>query len=579
MTSLTLKASLSLVILGLCACSNNHSTKVIEEQVAEQSDPITFMTNQIGFTTAQKKHVVLTNNGFDTFSVLNTDNGDTVLTGTQSKAQSWQPTNDKLFRVIDVSKITAEGNYRIEIEGSTSVYDFVVKQNIYTPLHNAALKSFYYNRASSAITSQFTEQFSRALGHPDMVVKVHSSASSDNLPAGSTIAAAKGWYDAGDYGKYVVNSGIATYTMLSAFSHHKAFYLQQSTNIPESNDDIPDILNEVKWNLDWLATMQAPDGGIFHKLTTKQWPGIEMPEDDTRERFVIGKSTAASLNFAATMSAASRIFSENLNSDIEYQSWLSAAERAWQWAVANPNVIYQQPDDIKSGEYGDSELKDEFSWAAIELYLATKKTKYLQAFDKYSGSLTNPSWQNVSSLPYIAIVNSKDDVPDAVFQHTKTQLLSLANTYLEHYENSVFKVSMTTPDFVWGSNSVALNKAWILAEAFKLSQDNKFKVAALGSINYLLGQNPLAFSFITGFGAQSVKHPHHRVSEADNVLLPVPGMLAGGPQPGKQDECDYLHDSPAETYIDDWCSYATNEVAINWNAPLVYMLSFKLTYD
>jgi endoglucanase len=91
-------------------------------------------------------------------------------------------------------------------------------------------------------------------------------------------------------------------------------------------------------------------------------------------------------------------------------------------------------------------------------------------------------------------------------------------------------------------------------------------------MDYILGRNPTGYSFVTGFGEKTPLYPHHRISQSDGVTAPVPGMLVGGPHLGQQDKCDYKYNQPATSYIDSWCSYATNEVAINWNAPLVYVI-------
>ena len=88
-----------------------------------------------------------------------------------------------------------------------------------------------------------------------------------------------------------------------------------------------------------------------------------------------------------------------------------------------------------------------------------------------------------------------------------------------------------------------------------------------------MGRNATGYSFLTGFGSQSTMHPHHRPSVADGITEPVPGLLAGGPNPGKQDNCTYEFSEPETAYSDTDCSYASNEIAINWNAPFVYLLN------
>jgi endoglucanase len=134
---------------------------------------------------------------------------------------------------------------------------------------------------------------------------------------------------------------------------------------------------------------------------------------------------------------------------------------------------------------------------------------------------------------------------------------------------------MAKSDFVWGSNAVALNQAMMLVQAYRITHKADYLNAAQSALDYTLGRNPLGMSYVTGFGAHPALHPHHRPSEADGIAAPLPGWLVGGPNPGQQDAKDchvaYPSKQPALSYLDHACSYASNEVAINWNAPLVYV--------
>ncbi|HCD52991.1 MAG TPA: cellulase, partial [Balneolaceae bacterium] len=124
-------------------------------------------------------------------------------------------------------------------------------------------------------------------------VMVHAAAATGSRPEGTIISSPKGWYDAGDYNKYVVNSGISTYTLLFAYEQFPEFFKNQDLNIPESKNDLPDILDEALWNLEWLLTMQDEDGGVYHKLTTANFEGMVMPHEATNQRYVVMKNTGA----------------------------------------------------------------------------------------------------------------------------------------------------------------------------------------------------------------------------------------------------------------------------------------------
>jgi endoglucanase len=127
-------------------------------------------------------------------------------------------------------------------------------------------------------------------------------------------------------------------------------------------------------------------------------------------------------------------------------------------------------------------------------------------------------------------------------------------------------------DFVWGSNAVAANQGILLIQVYRLTSDKKYLEYAIGNLDYIMGRNATGYSFVTGVGHKTPMFIHHRQSEADFINEPVPGLLAGGPNPGQQDGCTtYPSKIPDESYTDVSCSYASNEIAINWNAPAAYL--------
>ena len=136
---------------------------------------------------------------------------------------------------------------------------------------------------------------------------------------------------------------------------------------------------------------------------------------------------------------------------------------------------------------------------------------------------------------------------------------------------------MTTRDYIWGSNSVAANYGMELLIANVLKPDPRYVNAALDNLHYLLGRNAFSLSWVTQVGANPFQHPHHRLSAADGIDAPWPGLLSGGPNSGRSDPTMRakipMSVPPAKAYIDDQEAYAANEVAINWNAPLVFLLA------
>ena len=539
--------------------------------------------NQIGYFPNKNKFINLVSaNTFTpkSYQVLDA-NDNIILNGTSGTVSYWND-GDEYVSKVDVSSITSAGEYVFKTDELE--INFNIGSDIYTSLTEASLKYYYYNRASTSISSTYGGVFARNMGHPDNTVYVHSSAVSPNRPEGTVISSPKGWYDAGDYNKYIVNSGISTYTLLAAYEHYETYYASKNINIPETGGNLPDILDEIKWNLDWMLTMQeAADGGVYHKLTGLNFSGIVMPDNYTLNRYVVQKSTSATLNFAAVMAAASRVFADYETALPGYSATLlNASQAAYSWAEQNPTIYFTNPNDVSTGEYGDTNVTDEFQWAAVELFATTGNSNYGNNINVASIANGTPSWQQTGPLALVSILHHNNAFSTNIVDAASNKLINTADNIKNQIENSTMNISMgaSNSDYVWGSNGVATNQILLLIRAYDFTDDISYLNAAYTGMDYLFGRNGTGYSYVTGFGDNPTVKPHHRISEADQVTAPVPGMLAGGPNPGQQDGCTgYINNSNAGSYADNWCSYASNEITINWNAPLAYALNALHFYE
>jgi len=390
------------------------------------------------------------------------------------------------------------------------------------------------------------------------------------------LASPGGWYDAGDYGKYVVNGALSTGQMLLLCTLYPQAVTDQALHIPESGNGISDLLDELKYELDWLLTMQDEDGGVFHKLTAKNFSGFVSPEAYDLDRYVIGKGTAASLDFAAVLAQAARLLAPT--NEFWSQKALEAAEKAWKWAQFNPKVAFSNPDDVKTGEYGDAQFADDFYWAAAELYLATQETMYLNYLqsnkETYQHQLTN-SWKFFTrNVGFASLLIHQELIDPKLYKTLKNEHLLLCDSLLEAINHHPYRIALNT--FEWGSNSDVLNQALLLCLAHQLTADEKYLMGAEQITDYIFGKNATGYSFLTGFGSKRVKFPHHRPSGADQILMPIPGFIVGGPNGDRQDQQEVTYNStlPAKAYQDVQSSYASNEVCLNWNAPAVFVLGY-----
>ncbi len=529
--------------------------------------------NQIGYYANKNKLAFIANKQAQTFDIKDAKTNAVVYSNTLSNETYWNLSEENL-QIADFSDFNQIGTYYISC-GEENSYQFAITdQRLFRPISQAALKAFYYWRASTELLPQHATfngiDYSRKMGHADTNVIIHKSAATATRPEGTIVSAPKGWYDAGDYNIYVVNAGMSYHALAFAYEMFPEYYKQLSLNIPESGNGAPDILNEMKWELDWLFAMQDEDGGVYNKLSSLYFCSMIMPDEDKLDRYMIGKSTSAALDFAAMMAMSARIFAEyeHIFPHVSERA-LKAAERAWDWAAANPDIYYSNPIDVHTGNYKDSHLADEKFWAASELFITTGKQSYYDALD-FSEPFGIPEWHTLNTLGLMSLTLHKDKLPknSVVLQQFKI----LTDSVFATYQKSANKVPIEV--FPWGSNGVISSAGAILGLAYKEYNDEKYREATLSTWNYLMGCNPTGYCFVSGFGSQSPKHFHDRRSTADGIDEPIPGYICGGATNAVTRDCGekkYPSTAPAACYLDKVCSFSTNEIAINWNAPFALL--------
>ena len=552
------------VMFAFAACTNNNEPKNAEIRI-----------NQVGYYPGGVKKAVVANSKADKFELKSAD-GKTVFTGKLSKEKFWDKSGENL-KIADFSSYTKQGEYYLTVKDAPKSCVFSIKDHLYKDAFRAALKSYYLIRASMPIEEKYAGKFARNEGHPDTLCYFHPSAGRGEGHAPSP----KGWYDAGDYNKYVVNGGVTVGTLLALEDMYPDF-TGDATNIPESGNGISDLLDETKYELDWVLTMQTSDGASNMKLTSKGFTGFILPEKDKTKRFFVGKATAPTLNFAAMMAMAARLYRDI---DPEFSGkCLAAAEKAWNWAEKNPDVVYKNPPDVKTGEYSDTDFTEEFWWAASELYLATDGKKYedyLLNNKPYMTFEVGESWRVfLGNLGSFSLVLSNKELPGKLKEKIDSHLLRTANQLLENIKTIPYLIPVD--EFVWGSNSDFQNAAMVMAYAYKITGDKKYLNGVIETMDYVFGKNATGYSFVTGFGCKTPVHPHNRICGGDTVAEPIPGLVVGGPNNNREDVgagVVYPDTLPAKSYVDDQPSFASNETAINWNAPAVFVLGFLEAND
>jgi len=539
-------------------------------QITDQALNEDIHINQIGYKSADKK-IAIIKGQHSSFDVVNATTNKVVLTKDLSGKISDESSGDSVS-YADFSELTATGKYYISVPKLGKSYEFKISDKaIYTGIGDAMLKALYFQRCGIALDSKYAGEYTHAACHKSLA-KLYEDESKE-------IDVSGGWHDAGDYGRYVVPVAVTAADLLLSYEFYPNSFTD-ANNIPESSNKVPDILDEAKYGIQWMLKMQdKASGGVYHKVTSKDFPGLTiMPDKDVDDQFVMPVSTTATADFAAVTAMAARIYKDF---DINFsRRCLQASKQAWEWLEKNKDFVeFKNPQDVSTGEYGDSSGSDETSWAAAELLRTTGDEKYneyfVNHFESYGFGL---GWQNVSGFAAIAYMFSDSDKTDMKkSEEIRKGWLEKADMFVSTAQKDGYLLAMHKMEYNWGSNMNVENHAIHLLIADKLNNNEAYTEVAENSAHYLMGRNTLSQSYITGFGSKQVLQPHHRPSAGDTILKPVPGLVVGGPNSALDDvvaKSKLTGLAPAKCYIDDMTSYSTNEVATYWNSPAIFVFAY-----
>ena len=521
------------------------------------------ITNQVGYKCDSKKTAVFRNADNESkFSVVNADTNQVVYTGNLSDSIN-NTSAGETNKTGDFSSVTQPGKYYITCGNLDNSYTFEISDSVYSNLIDDSVRMLYLQRCGEAVTDS---DFGHPACHTGMAT-VYGTTDKINVSGG--------WHDAGDYGRYIVPAAKTIADLLYAYEANPELY-GDNIGIPQSGNGTPDILDEARYELEWMMKMQRADGAVYHKVTCENFPGYVSPEKETAPLIVTPVSTTATADFCASMALAYEFY-RDIDADFA-NDCLERSERAWSFLEANPDLIFKNPEDITTGDYGDISDRDERYWAAAQLYRATGNSKYETALSEMY-VLKGLDWSTVGDYGNLAILTAKNiSKNSAIYTNAKDTIISQADSFVRISSNSPYGVALTK--FNWGSNMTVANAGIILGAAYKATGDSSYLDAANAQLNYLLGTNPVGECFFTGYGTVSPENPHHRPSMAAGKAMK--GMLVGGVNQNLEDSAAkaYCQDLPnAKRYVDNAESYSTNEITIYWNSPLTYLVSLTSNED
>lgn len=526
--------------------------------------PHTIRLNSVGYLPGRKK--LGTYVGDETRFVVRSLGGDVVLEGTASEARR-NPDSDELVRQADFSELTDPGTYYVEVPGVGRSPDFRVGPDVFDKALVAVMLGLYGQRCGTAVEIEWGDyRFTHGACHL-------AEAGLDFVgEAGGTKDATGGWHDAGDYGKYTVNGAFAVAFLLKAYEDFPERIAAVELPIPERGGKTPDVLDEARYQLEWLLKMQLPDGSAAHKVTAQRFEGNILPETDDSQQFFVPAGTASTANFAAVLALAARVYQPF---DEEFsERCLAAAQQAFDFLLAHRDPISPDQSEFSTGRYEAQGYDDERAWAAAELWETTGDAAALEEFELLFRELNltmvqNFDWSNATNLALVTYLFSEREGRDPeIVESIRGMTLSVGDMLVRQPEEHGYGRALGEI-YYWGINGVLARTAFNLVAAYRLEPDAKYLDAIAWQLDHLFGRNPYGRSYVTGVGYRPPRFPHHRPSMAGSGA-PWPGLLIGGPHA----QYDGAREEVPEglTWEDESSNYWHNEVAINWNTALVYAL-------
>ena len=534
--------------------------------------------NQVGYPSDTKKVAVSTKEG--KFQILSAGTDEVVFESTSTGAKYDAAAGEDAY-IMDFSGLTESGAYYVATDSGEKSHQFVIADKPYLQVHKDMLKALYYQRCGCELKSEHAGAYTHAACHTAPAIHYADFEAKTENP--KTYDMTGGWHDAGDFGRYSTPAAVALAHLLYAYGLFPESF-QDTLQIPESGNDMPDVLNECMYELEWLLKMQAEDGGVYHKLTAYRHAPFVMPEEDLDTFLIYPVSSMAVADFAAVMALASRGY-KAFRPEFAKEA-REKAKKSWKWLCENPYVGFRNPEGSGTGEYDDICDEDERFWVACEMLCtdSDNREEYIEAIKKYGDKVgkLDFGWTDVSALGSLCLMTEGEKLcPEDILKNVTETVFAEADRLLSVQDSMGYGVAMKPDDYCWGSNMVVCNRGMLLALCAIKSDDDKaeaYKEGVLSQLHYLLGRNALDYSYVTGHGEHAFRNPHNRPTACDGIDDPMPGWVSGGPNKVPCDEAAVAlikpGTPPMKSYVDHVDSYSTNEITIYWNSPAIFMTAF-----
>jgi hypothetical protein len=574
--------------------------------------PIPFIVvDQFGYRTTSKKVAVIRapQTGYDSavsftpgtrYSVVDKATGNTVKQGAPT---AWNggatdtSSGDKAWW-FDFSDVTAPGTYTVvDVDKNFSSVEFDINDDVYRSVLKHAVRMYYYQRAGFA-KSAATAGSDWADGASHLGAGQDPQAHAWTAKTDTTLVKdlQGGWYDAGDYNKYTAWAAGTAIALLRAYAENPTAF-GDDCGIAESGNGIPDILDEVKWALDWIERMQNSDGSL---LCVMGLGSASPPSAATDPSYYGPATTNATLMGAAVFAYANKIYGTRPEASLKtYATDLSTrAVKAWTWANANPSILYYNNDESKqtgssglaSGQQETDDAGRLFSkfQAAMYLYEMTGDAAYRTFVEANYGSIVpsyGPSEWDMEKQDAVLYYTRLNGISSSVSSAILTQFVTNVTSNTDQLpmvtgNQDPYRAPMK--DYEWGSNQIKMAQARIYQLLAKYGSGTAVATATAGAeeyVHYIHGVNPFGLVYLTNMKRAGAENSAITLfhtwfadgSKWDQVSSttpgPAPGFLTGGPNPSfSLDSC-----CTAPSGDPAYHCYGATEYSLcsqNWQPPL-----------
>jgi len=536
--------------------------------------------NQIGFLLDGSKYALVS--GFEDelqisedtiYDIRDISNDRSVFEGRLSLVETYDQhdSGEKIFKA-DFSSLEKAGDYYIAIDsgGIDRSPVFRLGDDVFMPLMVDAARYFYYQRSGIELTKEYCPDYPRKDLTPQDVSAVFDS--NENSKRNVT----KGWYDAGDLGKYVSSGSTALSDLFWAYEFYPSLFVDNQLDIPESGNGVPDILDEARWEIEWIIKMQDPGSGGFYAR-------VQSDNDSDVTKRIVRDREGNRTNIRPTddTACAAAVLAHSYLLFLEYDQ--AFAERCLHLACKAWDYLDRNPHNIKSpnGPYSVDDDRADRLWASASLFRATHEQKYNNYFvDNYremmsrfenqygDGSGCSNNWMD-AFFCYSKSIHADNDALEWFSSKFKIWL----DNKFKRYEESPWDNVVTNGNYYWGINSqiLGISQEAIIGSSLLGEHEKPVHDMAMASLNWILGANPMRLSFVSGYGHDDIDVIFSVIYGNDGREGIPKGYLPGGPN---RYEGGGLSRFPAKNYLESAGNWTTNEHTVYWNSALVFVAAY-----